>query len=113
MGAHGQTARAEAEIAASARPTRAWIPTQALGRARPAIEALSERGRRFGTGPIELCEIERGKGEVLVELSGEPPRLQGWEVVGRLEHRDGDPGRVVFAGAGRDRGAWSGAQALV
>jgi hypothetical protein len=73
------------------------------------IEALSQRGRRFGTGPIALWELERREGKVLVKLSGEPPRPERWEVVGRLDHRDGGPGRIGFATRDLDRAAWSGA----
>jgi hypothetical protein len=109
--ARGQTATAAAEFAPpAAEPTRAWIAARDLRRVRRAIEALSNRGRRFGTGPIELRELERRGGEVLAELSGEPPRLEGWEVVGRLDHVDGGPGRVSLAGQRLDRGAWSGAE---
>jgi hypothetical protein len=89
---------------------RAWIPARDVGQVREVINALSERGRRFGTGPIALRELKRRDGGVLVELSGEPPRLEGWEVVGRLDHRDGGPGRIGFAGRGLDRAAWSGAR---
>jgi hypothetical protein len=89
---------------------RTWIAARDLNRVRRAIEALSERGRRFGTGPIALRELERRDGKVLVELSGEPPRLEGWEVVGRLDHRDGGPGRIAFASRGVDHAAWSGAR---
>jgi hypothetical protein len=88
---------------------RTWIAARNLDRVRRAIEALSQRGRRFGTGPIALRELGRREGEVLVELSGEPPRPEGWEVVGRLDHRDGGPGRLGFATRDLDRAAWSGA----
>jgi hypothetical protein len=108
--ARGRTVTAEADLGPGAQPTRAWIAAWDLRRVRRAIEALSKRGRRLGTGPIELRELERRAGEVLVELSGEPPRLKGWEVVGRLDHVDGGPGRVSFAGQRLDRGAWSGAE---
>ena len=43
-------------------------------------------------------------------MRAEPPRLAGWEVVGRLDHRDGGPGRLRFAAAGIDRTAWAGAE---
>jgi hypothetical protein len=108
--ARGRTVTAEADLGPGAQPTRAWIAAWDLRRVRRAIEALSKRGRRLGTGPIELRELERRAGEVLVELSGEPPRLEGWEVVGRLDHVDGGPGRVSFAGQRLDRGAWLGAE---
>jgi hypothetical protein len=36
------------------RAARTWIAARDLDRVRRAIEALSERGRRFGTGRIEL-----------------------------------------------------------
>jgi hypothetical protein len=110
VAAGSQTAPAGAEITGFAGPARTWVAARELGRVRRAIEALSERGRRFGTGRIELQEVERRGGEILVELVGEPPRLEGWEVVGRLDHDDGGSGRLSFAGPGIERGAWSGAE---
>jgi hypothetical protein len=110
VGASGRTARPEDEISPRVRTRRTWIAAQDLGPARPAIEALSERGRRFGTGPIELRELERGGGELLVEIRGVPPRLEGWEVVGRLEHDGGGPARLGFVGPGLDPVAWSRAE---
>jgi hypothetical protein len=89
---------------------RAWIAARELARLRERIEALSDRGVRLGTGPIELDELDHRDGEVLVELSGDSPGLEGWEVVGRLDHPEGGRGRLGFAGPGLDRGAWSGAE---
>jgi hypothetical protein len=100
VGARGRTARAGPELEVPQRGMRSWIAAGSLERLGAKVEELSERGRRLGTGPIELRELEHRDGEVLVELSGAPPRLEGWEVVGRLEHLDGGPGRVSFAAPG-------------
>jgi hypothetical protein len=90
----GETAPAAAEFAVGsttgAGPTRTWIAAEALGRVRRAIESLSDRSQRLGTGAIELRELERRRHAVLVELAGEPPRLEGCR--------------------GVDRRAWSGAE---
>jgi hypothetical protein len=96
--------------AAKVEVTRAWIPAARIESVRGAVAALSRRGGRLGTGPIGLRTLARENDEVLVEITGVAPRLRGWEVVGRLEHEEGGPGRLVFASASLERSAWAGAE---
>jgi hypothetical protein len=93
----------------------AWVPTERVNALRARIERLTRRAERLGQEPPELAVGRRrragdGREELLVELVGEAPRLEHWEIVAELHHQDGGPNEIErLSGAAIDGGRWLGA----
>jgi hypothetical protein len=69
---------------------RLWVDVDRLGAVRRELEALSRRGKRLGTGAIELRALGERDGEVEVEIRGAAPQLGGYRVVATLRHEGGE-----------------------
>jgi hypothetical protein len=84
----------------------AWVPRERLELVRREVERLSRRGRRLGTGPLELRERRLRDGGIDVELHGARPQLGGYRVVATLHHEGGKGTVDVVPGEAVDVGRW-------
>src|SRR5919106_4971294 len=72
---------AESSRSTSETAARVWVDANRVPAVRRSLEALSRRGKRLGTGAIELRERY---GQVEVEIRGVAPILGGYRVVATL-----------------------------
>jgi hypothetical protein len=78
---------AESSRSTSETAARVWVDANRVPAVRRSLEALSRRGKRLGTGAIELRERY---GQVEVEIRGVAPMLGGYRVAATLHHEGGE-----------------------
>jgi hypothetical protein len=71
------------------RETCLWVEAEQMPGIRRKLEALSRRGVRLGTGPIELQELREDAGRVELRIRGATPRLAGYRIAATLRHEGG------------------------
>ena len=112
-GAHLMAMRtAEPSRSTSETAARVWVDANRVPAVRRSLEALSRRGKRLGTGAIELRERY---GQVEVEIRGVAPILGGYRVAATLHHEGGEttmepvPGEeALLSSRWRDAEPWCG-----
>ena len=106
---------AEPSRSTSETAARVWVDANRLPSVRRSLEALSRRGKRLGTGAIELRELRERDGQVEAEIRGAAPMLGGYRVVATLHHEGGEttmepvPGEeALLSSRWRDAEPWCG-----
>lgn len=94
----------------------AWVPARAVDRLVGRIGELERRAARLDQPAprLEITDERRadagGDQQVLVRLTGSPPKLNGWRIVGELHH-GGDRTEVEPLGPSLDAARWETALA--